>query len=236
MAKSFRPTWGATILAATALAVLLALGTWQVERLRWKEALLAEMAQQTRAADVLLPAAIDDTLSWKYRKVSVAGYFLHDKSFRVQPRTHGEERGYDLVTPLQRASGDVVFVNRGFVANETPDSAVARPQEVVSVIGRIRLPEQGRFTPPNDPARNQWYWVDVPAMAAQAGVTAMQGIYVDALPQPGAGYPVGRDATQDIPNNHLQYALFWYGMAAILAAIYFIYHWREEDHGPLRKA
>ena len=77
-AQSFRPRLWPTVAMLAALALLLALGTWQMQRLHWKEALIAEREAQLTASPELLPARAEDWQAWEFRRVRAAGEFRHD--------------------------------------------------------------------------------------------------------------------------------------------------------------
>ena len=231
------------VAALSALAILLALGTWQVERLRWKEDLLAtiheRIASEPRSlADI--EAQQDSTGDVDYWPVTLGGEFRHEGE-RHFFATHKGQTGYYVYTPLQIGGESFVFVNRGFVPFELKDAA-KRPQGQVegpvTIIGlaRNRLAEKPSWAlPDNDPAANIFYWKDLAAMAATSGVGAPGDylpFFVDAgnAPNPG-GLPVGGVTMVDLPNSHLQYAITWYGLAAALCAVLGAWLWRRRPSG-----
>lgn len=226
-----RPGILVSVLAALALSVLIALGTWQVERLGWKETLLATIAERMAAA----PVPLDEVVAaWtagaeiEYRRVSVEGRFLHDRE-QFFFGTYGGRSGFYVYTPLERADGSLVFVNRGFVDMDLKDPSRRQAGQVegeVAVVGlaRERLSDKpSSLVPDNDPAQNIFYWKDIDAMAENAGLdrAKLLDVFVDAdaTPNPG-GYPVGAVTIIDLPNNHLQYAVTWYGLALALAGVF----------------
>jgi surfeit locus 1 family protein len=98
----------------------------------------------------------------------------------------------------------------------------------VTVTGIVRKPwHQGWFVPDNDPAENLWFYGDAAAMARHMGISAPR-LFIDAdsAPNPG-GFPIGGQTRIDIPNNHLAYAINWYGFAVILLGIYLIWHRKQ---------
>jgi len=221
----FRLRLWPTLIALPALAVLVALGTWQVERLHWKESLNATLAERLGAPAVTpeaLPAGLAEA---EFRRVRLDGRFRHDRELFLGPRTLRGEVGMHVVTPFERTAGGIVLVDRGFVPNARRAPATRAEGQVdgtVTVEGVVRLPgRRGAFTPDDDPRANQWFTVDPPAMAAAAGVGAVAPWYVEAGPasNPG-GLPVGGQTVAMLPNNHLQYAMTWYGLAVALVVIY----------------
>ena len=218
-------------LAFVLFVALLALGTWQVQRLHWKEDLLATIDQRTHAPPLPLAqvekqfAATNDV---DYTPVKLTGTFLHQGERDFYATWEGDA-GFNVYTPLQLDDGRFVLVNRGFVPYDLKDPAKRRQGEMsgkVTVTGLARNPLPGKpsmMLPDNDLAKNIFYWKDRDAMASTAGLPAgavLVPFFVDAdkTPNPG-GLPVGGVTIIDLPNNHLQYAVTWYGLAAALAAV-----------------
>ncbi|WP_042701323.1 SURF1 family protein [Azospirillum sp. B506] len=243
--KRFRPSLAATLVTLAGLAVTIGLGTWQVERLHWKEELIARIARQMAEPPAALPARIDDPAAWEFRPVTVAGHFLNDKDLLLIARPHQGQVGYEVLTPFQRADGaGVVLVNRGFVPMDRRDPstrATARVEGDTSVKGIVRVPQPpGVFQPGNGtPAPGSaWMRVDPPAMAAALGMGDVAPVMVEMLPGQGGGLPgaprgtlAGIEPRVELPNNHLQYALTWYGLAVTLAGIYVLSQRKRADTG-----
>jgi len=215
-----RKTISATALAM--FAVLIALGVWQVQRLGWKENLLAKIDSRMSMDAVTLPDVIDDPDEWEYRRVTVHGHFLKEHSFLIQPRTHNGKAGYHLVMPFDIQSGGIVYINRGWVSDETRDQ-VTSPAVDSDVTGVIQIPYKGMFTPDNDPQNNYWYWPDLGAMGAVSGAVSDYPVIVTMPPAPAGHAPAGYAVTANLRNNHKLYATFWFGMALIFSVVFIIY-------------
>jgi surfeit locus 1 family protein len=223
----FRPRLVPTLIAASGIVLLLGLGTWQLFRLAEKNAINEFRAARIAAPAVPLPAYVDDVASWEFRRVTVTGTFDHDQELRVNARSQRGNAGYDLVTPLRRAEGPPVLVNRGWVPYARKDAATRQEGQVVgqvSVDGILRTePRKGWLMPDNDAARNEWFWFDLPAMRQAAGVSDAAPFYVEAGPAPNpGGFPIGGQTIAQLPSNHLQYALTWFALAIALAVIYVV--------------
>lgn len=219
-----------SVFALGGFLVLLGLGTWQVERLFWKEALIAERQAAVTAPPGPLPASLDAARGLQYHRVSAAGTFLADRELFLGATDTDGHLGYHVIEPLRLASGAVLLVDRGFVPEDRKlpaTRAAGEPQGEVAVTGLLRLPPLTKphwFLPANNAERNYWFWVDIPAMADAAGLSRVLPFYIDAdkTPNPG-GLPIGGQTPLDLPNNHLQYAITWYALAAALAVIAFIF-------------
>jgi surfeit locus 1 family protein len=216
--------------AVSGFLLLLGLGSWQVERLFWKEALIAERQAAVTAPPMALPPSLEAARGLEYRRVNAAGAFLADRELFLGATDEDGHLGYHVIEPLRLSSGDILLVDRGFVPGDRklPESrAAGEPQGEVTITGLLRLPPDTKpywFIPDNSAARNYWIWVDIPAMAAAAHLDRVLPFYVDAdaTPNPG-GLPQGGQTRMDLPNNHLQYAITWYALAAALAVIYIIF-------------
>lgn len=227
------------IAATIAFAILVGLGTWQVQRLHWKEALLAGIQTRIASAPKPLPEIerqLAETGDVDYLPVTLKGTFDHSGERHFFTTWDGDS-GFNVYVPLRLEDGRYIFVNRGFVPYDMKDAAKRQPGQVsglveVTGLARNRLnAKPGRFVPENDVAKNIFYWKDLDAMAASSGLPAGADIlqfFVDAddAPNPG-GWPHGGVTIIDLPNNHFQYALTWYGLAAALAGVVAVWLYRE---------
>lgn len=225
-----RRFWIALVLLPVALAVLVSLGTWQVQRLYWKQDLLASIEQrrQSEPLDVTgVEAELAAGQSIDYRAARASGTFLHDRERHFFATFQGQS-GYYLYTPLELDDGRYLFVNRGFVpydrkeTSTRPESLVAGEQQITG-LARSRLGEKPSFmVPENDEAGNIFYWKDLDRMAASVelpdGEVLPFFLDADATPVPG-GLPRGGVTVIDLPNSHLQYAITWYGLALALVGV-----------------
>lgn len=232
----FRPRLWPTVIALPMIAILIGLGAWQLDRRAEKAALIDRIDSRISAEPVPLPTDIDDPQAWDYRRVAAEGRYLHDRELYLAGRTLDGRVGYEVVTPLRRArpggGAEIVLVNRGWVPDDRldPESrAEGLPDGMVTVEGVLSAPGgPGWMQPDNEPGNNRWFWVDIPAMAEAAGLPAAMPLVLQAAPGQHAGdYPVGGRTRVDIPNNHLQYAITWFGLAAALLGIYVLYHLRR---------
>jgi len=230
----FRPTLWPTVFTIPALALLIALGSWQVQRLHWKEAVIAER----EAALARKPLSIDGIGQagagpW-FRAVIARGVFLHDSEIYLDGESRRGHPGGQVVTPLRLAGGDVVYVDRGWVRRELRDPKRRLAGQVsgsVTVAGIMR--RSGRksdWIPENQPHKDVWHSIDVAAMAKREGLIEVRPFFIEAGPavNPG-GWPRGIKPAVMISNNHLQYAFTWFSFAVVLLVIYVLYHSKKQE-------
>ena len=223
---------GATIFAIIGIAILVGLGIWQFERRVWKDELIATTTARLAAPPTGLPAAQEwarlEEGNDEFRRVAFSAEFAAGRDALVytagsplRPDVSGA--GYWIFTPARLARGATVVVNRGFVPLE--QKAAAPPSGVVEIIGALRWPEaRGLFTPADDPRTSTWFVRDPPAMAAAKNWGAVAPFYVDQeAPQSPGGLPRVAPLVVRLPNNHLQYAVTWLGLALVLAAVYAVW-------------
>jgi len=232
----FRPLLVPTLWFVPAVAVMIGLGFWQIERLHQKEALIASVAAGMRAAPVPLAEVLrDGAAKAEWHHVTVDGHFVHDKEAYLFARGPMGAVGLQVVTPLVQADGKTVLVNRGFVPPTLKDPGARSAGQVtgeVALNGVLRLSQEpGMFTPPADAKEHLWFVKNVPGLAAAMDVTVEAPVIIeaDATPNPG-GWPLGGQTVIDFPNDHLQYALTWFGLALTLVGVYLVYH---HSHGRL---
>lgn len=227
--------------ALIALAILIGLGAWQLQRKAWKEDLIAQIeARAYGEPGAIVPEA--DWSTWRadqdeFRKVRVTGTFLHASETPVYGLASTEQRGqpvqgYFLLTPLRLDNGAIVMINRGFVPTPLKDPASrpqSQPQGEVTVIGLVRAPEpRNMFTPADDPGRNVWFARDPSAIAKAHGLTRVAPFLIDADATPNpSGWPRGGQTILKLPNNHLQYAVTWFGIALTLVGVFAAFAWRR---------
>jgi surfeit locus 1 family protein len=202
------------LLSAVLLAVagFVALGVWQLQRREWKHALMAEIAARIHAAPVEAPDPSVDVAQDAYLRVQVRGVFRSGADTLVQAVT-SEGGGFWVMTPLVTDRGFTVLVNRGFVPPEGRAGTVAGE---VMVSGLLRVSEPGGgFLRANAPGEGRWYSRDVAAIAQARGLSDVAPYFIDADRGPGGDWPMGGLTVVALPDNHLVYALTWFGLAGL---------------------
>ncbi|XP_073662888.1 surfeit locus protein 1 isoform X1 [Tursiops truncatus] len=215
------------------------LGTWQVQRRKWKLQLIAELESRVMAEPIPLPADPMELQKLEYRPVKVRGHFDHSKELYMMPRTmvdpareareagrlsSAAESGAYVVTPFHcTALGVTILVNRGFVPRKKMNPDTRRKGQVegeVDLVGMVRLSETRKpFVPENNPARNHWHYRDLEAMAR---LTGAEPIFIDAdFKSTVPGGPIGGQTRVTLRNEHMQYIITWYGLCAATSYLWF---------------
>jgi surfeit locus 1 family protein len=226
-----------TVFAVVGVIILIGFGIWQLDRKTWKENLIATVTQRTtRAPQDLPPRANWPKLMQadnEYARVTFPAEFLEGQEALVytagspfRPDVKGP--GYWVFAPAQLAGGSIVVINRGFVPldrKEPATRAEGTPRGIVEVVGVMRWPElRGLFTPPDDAAGNVWYLRDPKSIAAAKKWATAAPFYIDQeAPVPPGGFPLPAKLEVQLPDNHLQYAITWFGLALALAGVYIVW-------------
>ncbi len=229
--------WALLLGAALSFVLFVSLGVWQVQRLAWKEDLIARLDKRLAAAPERAPGAdrwgaitkTDD----EYRKVELVGTFDHSRETLVGASTE-LGTGYWVLTPMRTGGGDWVLVNRGFVPPEFKTRASRTASETQGedrVVGLLRLTEPGgSLLRKNDAAQDRWYSRDVDAIAKARKIVEgpVAPYFVDAAAADDqTRWPRGGLTVVRFNNHHLQYALTWFAMAAMLAGVG-LWLWRAD--------
>jgi surfeit locus 1 family protein len=228
---------GALLPTAFVFIVLIGLGTWQVQRKAWKEALIASLTERSNVPPAVLPAARDwtnlDAARDEYRRVKFSAQFDNTAEALVYGaasafRPDVDSTGYWVFTPARLADSSIVIVNRGFVPDSKKDPGTRTAGQIaapVEIVGALRWPDLRHwFTPNDDAAHNLFFLRDPGTIAAAKNLGTVAPFYVEQeSPVPPGGLPQPGKLVVALPDNHLQYAITWYGLAAALAGVFVVW-------------
>jgi len=226
---------GLTIASAIGIAILIGLGVWQVKRLHWKEALLAKIAALEAAAPIPVNQALAGGVASQdldFVRVTATCPDIETTPY-LKLYAVREVAGFRLITPCALSGGPyrTILVDRGFVAQDQAQTLKAGQGRKLDqpIVGVLRKGDVRNFlTPANTASQGLWYWRDVPAMAASLGATdAAPTFLMLEKPAPQGFGPTPAPIPADIPNNHLQYALTWFGLALALLGVYLASLWKR---------
>jgi surfeit locus 1 family protein len=212
------------------VVILISLGVWQLQRLQWKEALLARIEE----ARVATPEPIETLLGRQvlgddvaYTHVSAVCPGFAAAPFIELYAVQDGQAGSRLISAcrLTEAPFGSIIVDRGFVADTISARPPVDPNAIVpvTVTGIVRYPDpKGIFTPPNNPGGRDWYWRDLPAMGAALGAETPAPVFLAAETSSNPEWAALQPSPMPtaIANNHLGYALTWFGLAAALTGVY----------------
>ncbi len=225
-----------TALTLAGLVLLVGLGVWQLERRAWKHALIQRLAERLAAP----PRALPPPAEWpaltqandEFRRVTLRAEFVPGEEAHaytagsgLRPDVSGV--GYWVLAPARLAGGGMVVINRGFVPEARRDPATRRDgasQGAINITGVLRWPEErGAFTPADQPGKNLWFTREPQAIAAAKGWGAVAPFYVEQeTPNPG-GWPKAGQVAPRLTDNHLQYAITWFALAAGLLGVFVLW-------------
>ena len=220
-----------SLMTVVMFLILIGLGTWQVQRLHWKQGILAQIARAEAAPANPLPANPDP-----YSKVAVTGRLLNDHSAgygaEVRDMPAGPVLGTQLIVPLERHDAAPVLVDRGWVPSARREP-IDQPSGEVTIEGYVRPGDKpGLFSATDDKAGRQFYTLDPAAIGAALGLTHVAPFVLVAIGQASPGHwPIPAQHLPRPPNNHLSYAITWYGLALALVVIFTLWA-RKALHEP----
>ena len=229
----FRPFLWLTVVTLPALLILIGLGSWQLQRLQWKNDLISSFEARSAADAIPIPAANANLDNLEFRNLALYGVFQHDKETFLTGRTYEGNAGFHVVTPLLLEDGRIILVNRGWVSEDYRDPAKRTFSQITgqtSVIGILRRPGvKGFFVPENEPENGFWFTL-VPGEINQhlgLGDAAIDQFYADALRTSDVvTLPIAARTKLNLRNAHLSYAMTWYGIALALIGVYLAFHYQ----------
>ncbi|MFN3350697.1 SURF1 family protein [Pseudorhodoplanes sp.] len=239
-AAAARPYWRRVlvpgVLTLVGLAILISLGVWQLQRKAWKEALIATLDAQIKAPPVPLPPASE------WPSLTAANSEFRRVRLRVEPmaqaapaylytgasalRTDVKQPGYFVFAPFRLPDGTAVVINRGYIPEGSKIGAQSGADEIT---GYIRWPETpGLFVAKHDAKDDIWFVRDPAAMAKARGWGSVAPFYIDQeAPVPPGGFPKPGPLTVRLKNDHLGYAITWFGLAGTLVGVFAVWGLRE---------
>ncbi len=213
-----------TLFFISAFVLMCTLGTWQLQRLAWKEGIMAEVTKvQAMPTLASLPQEINDLT---YRKVMLTGKFLYDHTFHLIGRQQGMDMGFYMLTPLELDDdGRIILVNRGF----SPLGKESKPEGLVTVEGLLRpVREKRYFVPENMPEKNVWTHEDLNKIGELLGKKPLP-LIVEAIGKEEKDvFPIPNDGAVIFRNDHLGYALTWYALALVSIVMFGTYYRKKK--------
>lgn len=215
-----RNTIFALVLGLSGAAVLISLGVWQMQRLAWKEAILADIAARITEEPVPLPSVIEAERD-RYLPVTATGRFL-GQPLEVLVSRKQIGPGVRIIDVFETTDGRRVLVDRGFVREA--DRGLPLGDSTTTVTGNLHWPvETDSYTPPPDAKTGLWFARDVSAMSAALNT---EPTFIVAREPTGDGIEPLPVDTSSIPNDHLNYAVTWFSLATVWLGMTAYLLWR----------
>ncbi len=217
-----------TIMSISMIAIMLRLGFWQVERLEWKENLLAKIESQMNGkASTQIPSEITDLEAWDYRRISAKGNYLHKQEFFLPHRVFKGKDGKHLITPFKMDDDRIILVNRGWVDKQNMGNII-RDNNEIELSGVLKIPNvKNYFTPEN--TIDTKYLVDIKEIGLENNFDKMVNLLLYLDKQDNDNYPIAGQVQINIPNDHFQYMIFWFFMGFVQFVIFVIYMKQDSD-------
>ena len=208
------------IFGLAGLGVVVSLGVWQVQRLAWKQALLAEIESRISADPIALPQQVSEDAD-KYLPVTISGQ-MEPGEIHVLVSVKHVGAGYRIIQSFS-TENRAILVDRGFVP--TSAKQTVRRNGPMEITGNLHWPDEiDSFTPEPDVDSNIWFARDIPKLAAALGAAPVLLIARSETDPKITPLPVD---TAGIPNDHLQYAITWFSLALVWAAMIGYFLWRN---------
>ncbi len=221
-----------SIFSILIFAMLISFGTWQVKRLFWKETLIENYLTQSQSNPIIDPAELEKPSINEFKSITISGYFLHKNEIYITGKTYEGNAGFHVVTPFKMDNNKIILINRGWVSEGYKDPNKRKfslPKEKVKLKGIIRYPQKkGYFVPENDGENGFWFTIVPNQIFNFIKINTnfvVKDYYIDALRLgKKITLPIGVDGKPYLRNQHLSYAITWYGLALSLLFVYFSYH------------
>lgn len=219
-----------TAMTIVCVGILAALGTWQVQRLHWKNDIIQKL---NAGYDKAAPIGTAQLSRWSLEEEplgygSIHGRLIRNKSVLLGPRTNDGHVGYHLLVPLDLGGGRTVIVNAGWVSemwkDNTEDRLALLPMEPVTAKGVVHKPDWSSFASKNAPAADMWFRADIAEIAKAKEIAEPYPfiLYADKV-SPALPDVVPHEERWLPRNKHAQYAMFWYALGIVMLAVYGFY-------------
>ena len=213
------------VYSSIAILILVSLGTWQLERLRWKTTILSSMTLGLSMPPIKISREIIDNINkYSYRRIELTGSYLNDNNFTIYSKVLNKKVGKHLVVPFKTQYG-TILVNRGYIPKDFKTISEIE-SGLVTINGMVKFQQKiNYFTPKNNIYKNEWYYININDASDYLSAQLLN-FYIVEENNIEEEYPVGSQYNINIPNDHLQYAITWFSLALALS-IFMNVFWRK---------
>ena len=213
------------IYSSMALLILVSLGTWQLERLRWKTDILSSMKESLSLPPLKITGQVIDNIDqYSLRRIQLTGNYLYKDNITIYSKVFNKKVGKHLIVPLETQYG-IILVNRGFIPSDFNIENNIKSGEI-SINGIVKFQQKiNYFTPNNNVIKNEWYYININEVSNFLSLPLLN-FYIVEENNIEEKYPVGSQYNINIANDHLQYAITWFSLALALCIFINIF-WRK---------
>ena len=193
--------------------VFIALGTWQIIRLNWKNNLILEIENSLKNP----PVQLSQSNQQNYLKIKTSGRVDFEKQIYLYNLNDSGTPGFEVLNPIL-IDGENYLLNRGWIPFEKKDTPEINILDQNNIEGTLKT--QGRkniFKPDNDIEENYWFSLNREDISKFTGKKFSKYIiYLDGNYQ----FPKPKKITANISNNHKKYAMTWFSLAISILLLY----------------
>ena len=228
----FRPLFWPTIVSIPLVALLIALGSWQLSRLAEKTELISKFEQRSKGPAIAISQIFEPIDNFEYQRVGVTGKYLHQSEIYLTGRTYEGNAGFHVVTPFQTHE-KTILINRGWVseAYRLPSTRLfSLIEDEIYLEGILRLPgKKGYFVPENEPENGFWFTLKPDEIGKFLKLEEInKEFYIDIIRTGEViTLPIAAEVNINLRNSHFNYALTWFGLALVLIVVYFAFHYQN---------
>ena len=227
----FRPLFWPTLFSVPLVALLIALGSWQLSRLAEKTELISKFEQRSKGPAIAISQIFEPIDNFEYQRVGVTGKYLHQSEIYLTGRTYEGNAGFHVITPFQTQE-KTILINRGW-GSEAYRLPSTRPfsliEDEIYLEGILRLPgKKGYFVPENEPENGFWFTLkpdEIGKFLKREEIN--KEFYIDIIRTGEViALPIAAEVNINLRNSHFNYALTWFGLGLVLIVVYFAFHYQ----------
>ena len=184
------------------ITVFCSLGTWQLYRLQWKQALINEISSGLKST----PIKYSKLINKNYQRVILEGTYNFVNQIYLYSLNEKGQPGFDVVTPFKTIEGEDVLVNRGWITNELknkPEINLIKKNKIQGLLKKNT--KKNIFKPENDIKNNIWFSINLTDVNKLTGKKFTD--FIIYLEDTKIDTPLPKKISIDVPNNHLKYAI-----------------------------
>ena len=222
-----------SLIVIPSVIVMVMLGSWQLERLEWKEQFQKKI-EKRQISEPIIESYYDNTLDdIEHRKITFLGYYLYEFEFHLVNRVYRGEAGINILTPFKISGAKkFILVNRGWAPLNYKNRAVtvgADGRKNIEITGSLySIQEKAPLVPNNDSVNNTYFYIDPEKLGEVSGLSLDNKFYIKRSTMHNSVYPVGHSPwKKSSQKHHLFFAITWYSLSVLLSCMFITSHWQK---------